>query len=103
MTAKAKTYKEIGDRLRAFRGTLGINQKDFAKKHNFSPTQYTNWETGERRIPPEKAMVLEERYGLTLDFIYIGRLRTLPHNLAEALYDNPSVNLNKNDSDTSQS
>jgi transcriptional regulator with XRE-family HTH domain len=89
MTKNDRPHKEIANRLRAFRETLGLNQKDFAQKHNFSPSQYANWETGERRIPVESAALLEDRYGLTLDFIYLGRLRTLPHSLANDLSDSP--------------
>lgn len=90
-------------RLRAFREMLGLKQNEFAEHHNFSPTQYTNWETGARRIPIEKAALLEDRYGLSLDFIYLGRVRTLPHNLAVQLADKPLTNSDNSDSETSAS
>ncbi|MCP4108354.1 MAG: helix-turn-helix transcriptional regulator [Desulfobacteraceae bacterium] len=86
------THKKIGNRLRAFRSILEMSQKDFALMNNFNATQYTNWETGARRIPIQSAAQLEERYGLTLDFIYLGRLRTLPHNLAADLSESPLLN-----------
>lgn len=65
---------EIGARLRAIRKAFSdLNQKDWAAKNGFNPTQYNNWETGTRRIPLERAESLANAYGLTLDFIYRGR------------------------------
>lgn len=51
-----------------------MSQKDWAQKHGFSVTRYNNWETGARRIPVDEADKLCDRYGLTLDAIYRGRL-----------------------------
>jgi hypothetical protein len=83
-------HLEIGLRLKKFRKWQGLyNQKEFAIEHGFSVTQYTGWEVGHRRIPIEHAAVLEERYRLTLDYLYLGRVSTLPHNLVTALSDNP--------------
>ncbi len=97
MAKDEKIHADIGDRLRAFRETTGLQQKEFAIKNGFTPTQYTNWETGERRIPVEKAAILEETYGLTLDFIYLGRRRTLQHSLATSLSDKLAHNQTNND------
>ena len=68
-------YSEIGDRLMAIRkGFSDLSQKDWAAKHNFGDTQYNNWEKGNRRISVDAAELLVDRYGLSLDFIYRGRL-----------------------------
>jgi transcriptional regulator with XRE-family HTH domain len=80
---------DIGKRLERFRLTMGLNQREFAERHGFNPTQYRNWESGSRRITIDCAALLEERHGLTLDFIYLGRISTLPHNLAIEISDNP--------------
>lgn len=63
----------IGARLRSFRESLGLSIKDFSAINNFGNTQYTNWETGVRRIPIEGAAHLREKYDLTLDYIYLGK------------------------------
>lgn len=64
----------IGQRLEAIRtGFSSLNQKDWALKHNFQPTQWNNWEKGARRITVPEAEKLSEIYGVTLDFIYRGR------------------------------
>lgn len=67
-------FEEIGARLRRLREQSGLNQTAWADKHGFNRTQYNNWERGDRRIPLEHAEALCDAYGLTLDFIYRGRL-----------------------------
>lgn len=68
-------YAEIGARLAAIRrGFSDLNQKEWAAKHGFPTTRWNNWETGTRRIPVEEAERLCNRYGLTLDAIYRGKL-----------------------------
>ena len=75
----------IGRRIRAFRESLNLSAKDFAKTNGFSPSQLANWEYGHRRISVDASMRLVDRYGLTLDYIYMGRLSSLPHSLAISL------------------
>ncbi|THH36565.1 XRE family transcriptional regulator [Aliishimia ponticola] len=72
--ADLKTYPDIAARLRRVReGFSDCNRKEWAKHHGFNPTQYTNWENGTRRIPIDAASALSAKYGLTLDWIYLGR------------------------------
>ena len=67
-------YTEIGARLGKVRtGFSDLNQKAWAEKHGFEKSQWNNWEKGVRRIPVENAERLCQLYGLTLDFIYMGR------------------------------
>lgn len=85
MNDKPEFY-EIGERLARIRWAFSDqSQKEWAKKNRFNPTQYNNWERGNRRIPVEKAMDLCERYGVTLDFVYRGRSDGLPDNLRKSL------------------
>lgn len=87
-----KTYPEVGTRMRVFREHLEMSIKEFTEEMGYNYTQYINWETGTRRITIESAAKLEERYGLSLDFIFLGKLNALPHSLAKDLSDrlNPS-------------
>lgn len=74
-------YIEIGERLALIRRAFSDDsQKLWAEKHQFSPTQYNNWEKGTRRIPIESAERLCDIYGLTLDFVYRGRRDGLSEN-----------------------
>ena len=81
-----KTYPEIADRLRRIReGFGGETRRAWAARQKFNETQYNNWEAGIRRIPVEAAERLCERYGLTLDFIYRGRMDGLSENARKVL------------------
>lgn len=81
-----RTYPEIGARLHAIRTAFtDASQVEWAKMHGFSPTQYNNWETGTRRISIDSAMRLCRTYGLTLDYIYLGRVDGLSENAAKSL------------------
>lgn len=72
--AEDAQFTQIGDRIEAVReGFTGLSQKDFAIRHGFNPTQWNNWAKGTRRIPLECAEKLALVYGLTLDWIYLGR------------------------------
>jgi transcriptional regulator with XRE-family HTH domain len=80
-------YAEIGARLRRLRESYGpdLSQRAWAERHNFSPTQYNNWELGTRRIPVDSAEELCNLYGLTLDFVYRGRRDGLSENARKAV------------------
>lgn len=67
-------FTEIGLRVEAIRaGFSDLSQRAWAERHGFNPTQYNNWERGARRIPLEASEKLCKLYGVTLDFIYLGR------------------------------
>lgn len=82
----AAEHVVIGLRLRSIReGFSDLTQTAWAAKHGFNVTQWNNWEKGARRIPVEAAEVLCDRYGLTLDFVYRGRLDGLSENAKKVL------------------
>lgn len=86
MASKDAQYFEIATRLTAIRsGLTDLNQKEFATKHGFNVTQWNNWESGTRRIPVESAEKLCHLYGLTLDFIYMGRRDGLAEKASKVL------------------
>lgn len=86
MMAELAQYLEIGGRLAAVRLAFSdLKQNMWAEKHGFNPTQWNNWEKGARRIPVENAERLCALYGLTLDFIYLGRRDGLSESAAKAL------------------
>jgi transcriptional regulator with XRE-family HTH domain len=86
MESKDTQHVAIGARLKRVRESFSdLNQRGWAQKHGFSPTQYNNWETGLRRIPVDDAERLCDAYGLTLDFIYRGRRDGLSETSAKTL------------------
>ena len=79
-------YSVIGARLTAVReGFSDLSQKAWAEKHSFSTTQYNNWEKGTRRISVDAAERLARDYGLTLDYIFLGRRDGLSEKASKAL------------------
>ena len=74
MTAEKKTYPEIGARLRKVREAFSdLAQNAWAERHGFGTSQWNNWENGVRRISVDEAERLCDLYGLSLDYIYLGR------------------------------
>ena len=72
-------YKDIGDRLRAFREGTGYDgHKDFVSSTSITHNAYSEWESGTKRIGLNSALKLIKRHdGLTLDFIYRGKTGSL--------------------------
>lgn len=95
--------KQIGARLKAFRSHLGLTQTETARLIGISPERWNNWERGERRISLGIARQLHERYGLSLDFIYLGRLEALPQTLIKALSPNPDARASSTENDNPES
>ena len=72
--AQDAEYPEIGRLLVAIRtGFSALSQREWAAKHGINRTQLVNWESGFRRIPVDEAEKLCRLYGITLDWIYMGR------------------------------
>ena len=79
-------FHAIGARLQRVRETYSdLSQVGWAEKHGFGVTQWNNWERGVRRIPVDDAERLCAAYGLTLDFIYLGRRDGLSERASKAL------------------
>jgi hypothetical protein len=79
-------FSEIGSRLKAVREVFSdMSQKDWASAHHFEATQWNNWEKGVRRIPIEASEKLCLLYGLSLDWIYLGRKDGLSQKASKSL------------------
>lgn len=79
-------YREIGRRLEAVRVSFSsLGKGAWAEKNGFNHTQYSNWISGDRRIPVDASEKLCDRYDLTLDFIYRGKLSGLSENVLNKL------------------
>lgn len=82
--------KEIAQRLAVIRKS--VRDKDgnplsgaaFARLINVGYKTYGSWETGHRRIPPEWAELIADKFGVTMDFIYRGSLWHLPEHIIKA-------------------
>ncbi|RCL01031.1 MAG: putative transcriptional regulator [Candidatus Tokpelaia sp. JSC189] len=69
-----------------FSPALGVfTQAEFARSIGISPTTWGNYEKNGMRPQIDEALKLVERFGLTLDWIYLGDRRYLPLEIAERL------------------
>lgn len=78
----------VGERLAALRAYKGLNKADFADGVGIDRSSYTKIERGEKPLKAEMAYKIAERHGVSMDFIYRGRLTELPPSLADSLVNN---------------
>ena len=64
---------------------LGKNQQELADLFKINRVQISQMERGEYNISRHIAFVLLEQYGITSDFLLLGRINTLNLDLAERL------------------
>jgi transcriptional regulator with XRE-family HTH domain len=82
-------FSEIAHRLRAVRSFYGLSSIEYAQQADVNPKSYSQWESGDHRISVDGAIRLRERYGISLDFIYLGSIDTLPAKIANAVSSSP--------------
>ena len=84
-------YADLARRLRAARDYYGLGSMEFAEAADVPFRSYSQWESGQFRPSIEGAIKLRERWALSLDFIFVGRLETLPVPLAQAVARHPMM------------
>lgn len=77
--------RDVARRLTLSRMAIGGAQADFGKSAGMSQPRYSAYENGLRLLTLKAAMMLCERYDLTLDWLYRGDPSGLPARLHEAL------------------
>lgn len=77
--------ESVGLRLEVLREALNINKRDFAQSFGLDASSYSKTIKGEKPLRAEAAFVIAEKWGVTMDYIYRGRLLGLPDDLSEAL------------------
>lgn len=82
---RIRPFQDIAERLRIVRDIEGGDQREFASAAGLKYSQYKNWESGAYRISLDGALALRERYGITLEFIYIGDVDSLPMSWRKAI------------------
>lgn len=78
-------YADIAHRLRAVRAYHDLGSAEYAEQADVSPKSYSQWESGDFRMSIDGAIRLHDRFGVSLDFIYLGVLDALPHRMAKAV------------------
>ena len=80
--------KGTAARLIEARIALGLSKSDFADSVGIDRSSYTKIEKGEKPLKADMGYEIAERWGVTMDFLYRGRLSDLPENLAQTLRTN---------------
>lgn len=75
----------IANRLTLLREALELNQAEICRAIEVQPNRWNQYETGERRITLPVAAKLVDRYGVTLDYIYLGDPAGLPKRIVDRL------------------
>ena len=76
---------EIGKRMRIIREGFGLKPSEIADLLGIERTYWSRFEKGHRAPSEEVAYLLTERFGITLDFLLLGKWDKLPLDVAEKL------------------
>ena len=84
-TRNEMTPERIGYRLMLLREALGLRPAEIADILDIERTYWSRFEGGKRAITEGVAAILVERFGVTLDFLILGRWDRLPVDLSEKM------------------
>lgn len=77
--------RQVGDRLAQSISAIGKKPADIAKMFGISQQRLSNYIRGERPLDIVLAMKLSARFGFTLEWLYLGDIRSLPYELAQKI------------------
>jgi transcriptional regulator with XRE-family HTH domain len=77
----ADEIQEIGDRLRMTREALKRTQATWCRIVGIEQQAWNNYERGRRRISLDHALKVVKATGVSLDWIYRGIRKDLPHEI----------------------
>ena len=75
----------VADRLVRLREYHGQGQGEFADSVGIDRSSYSKIEAGKKPLKADMAFAIAERWGVSMDYLYRGRMTELPHKLADAL------------------
>lgn len=82
---EAMRPENIGHRLQLLRVMLGKTKSEMADTLGIQRQYWSRFELGQRPVTNHVAAALFERYGVTMDWLILGRAQTLPVEIAEKL------------------
>jgi transcriptional regulator with XRE-family HTH domain len=77
--------EKIGHRLKLLRLAEGMTPSEIADTLGIERTYWSRFEGGKRPVTESVAALLVERFGVTLDFIILGRWNGVPFDLAQRM------------------
>ena len=95
VTARAPAHNQrsveaIAGRLERTRLALDLTQTEFCARCGIARNTYNQWKQGKNRPELDKAILVCDAFGLTLDWIYLGDPSCLPHQIAVKLQTPPA-------------
>lgn len=75
----------VAARLKAAREALGLSKREFAERADMGEQTYGPFENGIRPLSLIAAKKIRKAHGLTLEFMYFGKIEDLPHRIATKL------------------
>lgn len=78
-------FEIVGARLIHLRKALGLKSAEICRQTGISPSLWSQFEQGKRRIPLDDALILRNKYGASLDWLYAGDESGLSLRVAQAL------------------
>lgn len=73
----------VAHRLAVIRKAYDLSSRDFAASVRIDPSSYSKIEQGKKPLKMEMGYAIAEIYGVSLDFIYRGRVVDLPDRIAQ--------------------
>lgn len=77
--------QDVGHRLSVIREAFGLKPSEAADLLGIDRSAWTRFEKGKRIIPYDKAFLLVDRFGVSLDYIILGRSDQLSFEVREKL------------------
>lgn len=77
--------ERIGERMALLRAAFGMKPAEMADFLGVERTYWTRFEKGRRPVSDEVAYLLTERFGITLDWLLLGKMDKLPLDVADKL------------------
>lgn len=75
----------VGNRFRLSIAAIGKKPADIARLYGKSQQLISNYIRGERPLDVELAVKLHARFGITLEWLYLGDMKGLPYELAQKM------------------
>ncbi|WP_273281045.1 helix-turn-helix domain-containing protein [Pseudooceanicola atlanticus] len=76
---------EVANRLISLRLHHGLSQGEFADSVGIDRSSYSKIEKATKPLKADMAFNIAERWGVSMDYLYRGRLTEIPRSLADAL------------------
>lgn len=85
--------KNVGMRLEALRLALDMTRAEFAQSFDLDPSSYTKTVNGEKALRSHAAFAIAEQWGVSMDYLFRGRLTDIDAALRSKILKNLNTQL----------